>query len=225
MRYPDATTYNIPELHKLGAGVDIEKLAKAINKTVAAHPYLFMTPVKDDQGIVHAKRRDDYPFTTALIKCDQLPTEDELVRPFALDSGEVLFRAEIYETGDGNYFFLDTHHIVSDGGSIDILMDDIEKCYQGEEIEKEKFTGYEFAHDEKIAREGDRLQSAKSWFDNIFAGCGGETLPVKDGDKGDCHIAEMDIKGSINATEIRRFCYENNVSLNAFFTTAFGLAL
>ena len=125
MRYPGSTTYNIPELYKLGAGVDTAKLAKAIEKTVAAHPYLFMEPVRDKDGVVHARRRDEYIFKTPVIKCDKLPAEEELVRPFTFEPGELLFRTEIYETPDGNYFFLDTHHIVSDGGSLEILKRDI----------------------------------------------------------------------------------------------------
>ncbi|MCR4762043.1 MAG: amino acid adenylation domain-containing protein [Lachnospiraceae bacterium] len=224
MRYPGSTTYNLPELYKLGAGVDPSKLATAVNKAVAAHPYLFMEPVKDKDGSVHAKRRDDLAFETQIIRRDTLPAGEELVRPFALEGGEILFRAEIYETGDGSYFFLDTHHIVSDGGSLDILKRDIDRAYDGEEVEVEKFTGYEFALDEKAARESDRLQKAKAWYDGIFDGCGGETLPVRDGRKEE-HIAYGRIDGETDADRIRAFCEEKSLSINAFFVTAFGLAL
>jgi amino acid adenylation domain-containing protein len=224
MRFPGSTTYNIPELYKLGDGVDVSKLAKAVSKAVAAHPYLFMEPVKDKEGNVHAKRRDELTFETKIISCDVLPDRSELVRPFALDSGEILFRAEIYETKDGNYFFLDTHHIVSDGGSLDILKRDIDRAYNGEEIEKEKYTGYEFALDEKAARESERLTKAKAWYDSIFDGCGGETLPVRDG-KDEKHIAFRRTNGETDADLIKAFCEEKSLSINAFFVTAFGLVL
>ncbi|WP_022776488.1 condensation domain-containing protein, partial [Butyrivibrio sp. AE2015] len=225
MRYPGSTIYNIPELHKLGDSVDCEKLAKAIEKAVAAHPYLFMEPVSDKDGIVHARRRDDYKFETPVFKKDTIPTEDELVRPFFLDTGEVLFRAEIYETKNGNYFFLDTHHIVSDGGSLDILKRDIDRAYSGEEIEKEKYTGYEFALDEEAARKSERFEKAKAWYDGYFAGCGGETLPVKDGKEENGHIGFLKIIAETDGAMIRQFCLDNSYTLNAFFTTAFGLAL
>ena len=225
MRYPGSTTYNIPELYKLGDSVDCEKLARAIEKAVAAHPYLFMEPVSDKDGIVHARRRDDYKFETPVFKKDTIPTEDELVRPFSLDTGEVLFRAEIYKTKNGNYFFLDTHHIVSDGESIYILKNDIDRAYSGEEIEKEKYTGYEFALDEEAARKSERFEKAKDWYDSYFAGCGGETLPVKDGKKEDGNIGEGKVIGETDAALIRQFCLDNSCTLNAFFTTAFGLAL
>ncbi len=225
VRYPESNAYNIPELIKLGNGVDTSKLADAVNKAVAAHPYLFMEPVKDKDGTVYAKRRDELTYETQIIKTHSIPSDDELVRPFALDSGEVLFRAEVYETEEGNYLFLDTHHIVSDGESLAILQRDINRAYRGEEIEKEKYTGYEYALDEKNARESDQLGRAKAWYDSYFAGCGGETCPVKDGDKGDIHVGNMEITGKVNASKIRRFCDDENITLNAFFTTAFGIAL
>ncbi len=225
MHYPESTSYNIPELYKLSDDVDTVKLANAVNKAVAAHPYLFMEPVKDKDGTVHAKRRDDLTYETRIIKQDTLPSAEELTRPFYLDTGEILFRAEIYETKEGKYFFFDTHHIVSDGGSLYILEDDINRAYDGEDIEKETYTGYEYALDEEAARKGKKLENAKKWYDSIFAGCGGETCPVKDGDKGDVHIGTMEIAGKVSAEKIRRFCEEENISLNAFFTTAFGLAL
>ena len=225
VRFPEATTYNLPELHKLGNSVDTKKLAKAIEKAVSAHPYLFMTPVKDEKGQVFAKRRDDHPFSTSVIKCDKLPPEDKLIRVFSLESEEVLFRAEIYETKEGNYFFLDTHHIVSDGASLDILKRDIDRAYSGEEIEKEKYTGYEFALDEEAARQSDKLKGAKAWYDSIFTGCGGETLPIKDGDSKAGHMSFEKIYGDTDGEKIRQFCEKKGITPNAFFVTAFGLAL
>jgi acyl carrier protein len=183
MHYPDSTTYNMPDLYRLNEGTDTRRLTVAVDTAVKDHPYLFMGPVKDKKGLIHAKRRDDHPYETKVIRCDSIPGEDELIRPFALDSGDLLFRSEIYETKDGNYFFLDTHHIVSDGESLNILKKDIDRAYSGEAIEPEKYTGYEFALDEKAARESDRLEKAKSWYDGYFTGCGGETLPIKDGRK------------------------------------------
>jgi aryl carrier-like protein len=84
MRYPGSTTYNIPELYKLGAGVDTARFAAAIEKAAAAHPYLFMDPVRDKDGTVHAVRRDELSYKAPIIKCDSLPTEDELVRSFSV---------------------------------------------------------------------------------------------------------------------------------------------
>nr|MCR5602962.1 amino acid adenylation domain-containing protein [Lachnospiraceae bacterium] len=224
-RYPDTTIYNIPELYTLDPSVDTKRLEDAVITAVKAHPYLLMQPVMDEEHRLHALRRDEYPFKVRRVSCKELPAEDKLVRPFDLKSGEQLFRAEIYETEDKNYFFFDTHHIVSDGGSIDILINNIERAYQGETVSKENYTGYEFALDEETARKSSRLEKARSWYDGIFRGCGGETLPGKDGNPDAPHIAFHRIYGEANGADIRKWCEDNSLTYNAFFTSAFGLAL
>ena len=100
---------------------------------------------------VVVKRRDDYKLEVQCEICDKVPAEEELVRPFDLASNEVLIRAKLFDTKDGKYFFLDTHHIVSDGASIDILVEDIDKVYRGEEVVGETYTGFEYALDEAIS--------------------------------------------------------------------------
>ena len=224
-RYPDTTIYNIPGLYKLDEDVDLDRLTDSVSRAVEAHPYLLMQPVRGDKGEMLARRRDSIPFEVKRIKCGTLPAEDILVHPFDMDSGEILFRAEIYSTDEGRYFFIDTHHIVSDGGSLDILIRDIERAYQGEELMKESYTGYEFALDEEAARKSPRLEKAKAWHDSLFSGCGGETMPVKDGDVKEGHIAYYRIHGETDGSSIRSYCEEHSLTHNAFFTSAFALAL
>ena len=224
-RFPNSTTYNLPNLYKLDPSVDLERLEAAVRDVIRCHPYLLMQPIKDISGNLFAKRRDEQPFEVKRISCDKLPTETEMVRPYYLNSGEVLFRAEIYETKEANYFFFDTHHIVSDGGSIDILLRDIERVYQGETLEKESYTGFEYALQEAAARKSDSLKKAKDFYDSIFRGCGGETLPVKDGNANAGTIAFERTYGTLDVPAMKEYCDKHSITLNAFFTAAFGLAL
>ncbi len=217
------TIYNIPSLYKLDDRVDLGKLKEAIIKAASAHPYLFMMLEKVGDKIV-VKRRDNYELEVSCTTCDKVPSEEELVKPFDLTSNEVLIRAELFDTKDGKYFFLDTHHIVSDGASIDILVEDINKIYMGEEVSKESYTGFEYALDEERLRSSDKYNKAKEWYDSIFAGCSGETMPVTDG-KSNEHVAVIDSHMKVNADDIRAFCEKNNFTINAFFIAAFGLTM
>ena len=225
LRHPGTTMYNLPELYTLDASVDVERLADAVRAAISVHPYLFMTVRRDEQGELHAVRRDEHPFDVTIIRTANLPTEEELVRPFDLMSGELLFRAEIYVTNDGSYLLFDTHHIVSDGGSIDILMEDVERAFMGETLQKEDYTGFEFALDEEEALQTDRLSAAKAFYDQRFMGCGGETAFVKDGDEAAGHVAMELIRGKANGAAVRAFCDEHGLTLNAFFMSVFAFAL
>ncbi|MBO7673820.1 MAG: AMP-binding protein, partial [Atopobiaceae bacterium] len=223
LRFPDTTAYNIPYLHKLDDAVDINRLRDALQKALVAHPYLFATVRRDDDGEIRAVRNE--PRAPELPVRTELPAVQDLVRPFDLTSGEALFRIELFDTPTGKYLFVDTHHIVSDGESLDILYDDIERAYQGDEVEPEAYTGFEYALDEEAARASARLDEAKAFYDGIFRGCGGDTLPVRDGDKGDVHIALTHVQSEGTADEVRTYCEAHGITANSFFTTAFGLAL
>ncbi|MBO7674915.1 MAG: amino acid adenylation domain-containing protein [Atopobiaceae bacterium] len=225
LRYPGTTMYNLPQLYTLDESVDVDRLVQAVRAAIAVHPYLFMTVRRDADGALHAVRRDGHPFEVEVVRTAALPSDDDLVRPFDLMSGELLFRAEIYVTDKGTYLLFDTHHIVSDGGSIDILMEDVERAYQGEELQKEEYTGFEYALDEQEMRETERLAAAKSFYDGIFRGCGGETMPVRDGDEAAGHVAMELMRGKADGAAVRAFCDEHGLPLNAFFMAAFAFTL
>jgi hypothetical protein len=45
-------------------------------------------------------------------------------------------RLQLVKTGDSCYLFLDTHHIISDGMSISIIMEELIRLYNGEKLEE-----------------------------------------------------------------------------------------
>ncbi|MBP3884184.1 MAG: hypothetical protein J6D54_04500, partial [Olsenella sp.] len=222
LRFPETTAYNIPLLYRLDAGVDLERLADALRRTLEAHPYLFMTVRRGADGEILAVRNE--PVAPEIPIRTELPAAGELVRPFDVPAGERLFRAELFDAPEGKHLFLDTHHIVSDGESLDILLDDLERAYRGEELEAEAYTGFDYALDEERSRASERLDVARAFYDGVFRGCGGDTVPLADGVQTDEHIAFARVEADV-ADEVRSFCAESGVTPNAFFTTAFGLAL
>nr|MCR5236995.1 amino acid adenylation domain-containing protein [Lachnospiraceae bacterium] len=178
IRYPDSTVYNIPFLYELDKETDMGRLREAVEKTLKAHPYLSMILKRDDEGDVKALRSDD--IKVRIEEDTVLPSNDKLIRPFDLMSGEPLCRIGLYDTESGKYFFIDTHHIVSDGESIGILFEDINAAYLGSELTAESYTGFEAALDEEKARSSERFTKAKDWYDQIFSDRGNVTLPAKE---------------------------------------------
>lgn len=151
-----STIYNIPYLLKLDKKVDLDKLAEAIDSTVAAHPYLKTRLFMSDEGEVLQKRNDAFTYKTQIINGMNRET---LVRPYMLFN-EQLFRFEIHRTCDGNYLFLDIHHIVADGTSLGIILNDINRAYSGEKLEVEEYTSYDLALDNRDALASDAYKNA-----------------------------------------------------------------
>jgi len=218
---PNSTIYNIPNLYRLGKNVDVEKLQQAIKATIDAHPYLKTTLFMNDDGDIRA-RRNDSGAIVQILRVSELPPVEELVRPFEILE-KSLYRAEIYATPTENYFFLDCHHIISDGESFDILLDDINAAYDGKILTKEVYTGFEHALEEEKARAGDALTKAKAYYDSIFRGCDADCKLAKDFDAKATPFEAG--KLGVDVVAVKKFCAKNKVTLNAFFNAAFGFTL
>ena len=213
-----STIYNIPFLFRLGEKVDLLRLKQAIEEAVEAHSYIKATLCMDDNGDIWQKRNDDLPVEVEIQK--ELHRE-ELVKPYQI-LGEQLFRMKLYDTPEGKYFFMEFHHIISDGESCGIFLKDINLAYSGESIKKEKFSGYEAAIVEQEALKGPEYALARKYYDSVFEGCDTDFLPVKDhrGDAPGLGIYKRAVKADMEA--LHKFCTEQKITLNTLFTAAFG---
>ena len=221
---PNTVTYNIPLLLKLGEKVDTEKLTEAVRTALNAHPYVKTTLKADAEGNIRAQRNDsDEPLVTR-VRCEKLPANEELVKPFRL-LGEPLYRMNVYETDDGNYLFMDFHHIISDGTSENILLADVDRAYAGLPVEKERYSGFEVALDEEAVRASEQYEKAKAYYDSIFKGTEAACLPPKAADDGAEGAATCIRIAKTDSETVKAYCEKNKVTPNAFFNAAFGYTL
>ena len=219
---PGSTVYNIPYLFKLSDKIDIVRLKKALEDTIDAHPYLKIKLFVDDDGEIRVCRDDPKLPAAEIVEADKLP--EKLVTPFELFGGR-LYRMMIYKTPEANYLFLELHHIICDGTSEAVLIEDINSAYAGLSPEPEKYTGFEAVLDEKKARESEKYEKAKAYFTSIFDGVEHDFLPPKNVRGAVKATGVSTIRPSLDMTSVRAFCEENRFTVNAFFNAVFGLVL
>ncbi|MBR4576904.1 MAG: AMP-binding protein, partial [Clostridia bacterium] len=216
------TKYHIPRLYQLDDRVDIPRLQNAVHRAISAHPCLSMTLVYDENGEPMARRSDGNIIEAELL--DHLPGTDALIVPFDL-SGK-LCRAAVIDSPEGKYLFLDMHHIICDGTSVRILLEDINTAYEGGEIIRESFSGFEFALDEKKRRESDQFASAREWYESVCKGRDSQTLPTASATPDSREKASSARYVSpCSAGRVQEWCAGSGVKPGAFFTAAFGIAL
>ena len=217
-----STIYNIPYLLKLDKKVDLDRLAKAIDSTVEAHPYLKTRLFMSDEGEVLQKRDDTLSYKTQIING---MNKETLVRPYMLFN-EQLFRFELYRTCDGNYLFLDIHHIIADGTSLGIIINDINRAYSGEKPETEKYTSYDLALDNKDALAGDTYKNAENYYKSIFEKTGGSInfYPDKSGALPTAELYHRETS-EFSVQDVKDFCKKHGITENVFFISAFGITL
>ncbi|WP_291805809.1 non-ribosomal peptide synthetase, partial [Blautia sp.] len=217
-----STIYNIPYLLKLDKKVDLDRLATAIDSTVEAHPYLKTRLFMDDNGDVLQKRDDQLSYKTQIING---MNKETLVRPYMLFN-EQLCRFEIYRTCDGNYLFLDVHHIIADGTSLGIIINDINRAYSGEKLEPEEYTSYDLALDNRDALNSDAYKNAENYYRSIFEKAGGSInfYPDKNGPVPTAETYHRETT-EVSVQRVKDFCQKHGITENVFFIAAFGLTL
>jgi len=217
----NSTNYNIPYLFKLDKKLDLEKLKSALIKVVDAHPYLKTTLRMNDDGDIVARRKDT-PTVVSLIKGDI--DVSKLVRPFTILDNP-LYRIELYE-GKDNYLFLDFHHIICDGTSEAIILNDLNKAYLGEEIPLETYTGFEVALKEKNDLATDKLDKAKAFYQNVLKDVDGKyTLKQDLKVNKESKLKSVDYYLALDNESIKKYVADNKVTNNALFNFAFAFTL
>ena len=143
----NSTLYNISGGIILEKMPNIEKLENSINKLIEKHSIL-RTKYEIINGEVMQKVEEFKPYKLEIKKCDTDKTKEvfkEFIQPFKLLSSQ-LVRFELAELQDGKAFFMiDIHHSICDGTSLNILMNQLCKIYNGEELEETKIEYKDFA--------------------------------------------------------------------------------
>ncbi|MDE1165520.1 MAG: amino acid adenylation domain-containing protein [Pseudomonas sp.] len=134
---PTSAAYHVPAVLHLKGALDVAALQLSFNALVARHEPLRTTFYQDgDQTlqVIHA----NLPCELAVDALQALPlpevqarVEAEIQRPFDLEHGPLL-RVRLMQLADDEYVLVLTqHHIVSDGWSIPIMVDELVELYEG----------------------------------------------------------------------------------------------
>ena len=131
-----STKYNLPFLVKLSKDIDVDKFISALNIVIRKRKILSSRLSIDEKENNLYLTYDGKIVEPKIIRVNKID-EEKIVRKFDLLNGE-LARFEIFETASGKYYFQDIHHIICDGMTINEIFKDIEKAYDGKNIEDEK---------------------------------------------------------------------------------------
>ena len=224
--------YNIPFLLKMTGEADEKRLAEAIRTAVEAHPAMkcSIEPSKNGGAEMIAHPDLQWNVETEESSLSDEEVEGEVNREpvvFKL-SRAPLFRFRLIRTKASLYLSMVFHHILMDGTSVAVLMEDIERAYQGEALTPETYTSLHLALDEKERRATDALAKAKAVYDGIFSGVSVSSLPAPEKaapKEGAGKAAVVEHALGITAEEVTAFCQENKLTENALFTSAFALLL
>ena len=220
MASPDDIQYNIPVCIGMPEGLSAGEVEEALRKVVEKHPHLFTHFQTADDGEPYQCIKKDRTLEIPVRTMSEPELEQEkknFVRPFALQEGP-LFRLEIVETPADLHVLADFHHLIMDGGSLDIFYRQLCQALDGETPEGEQYDYYQFVADQKIepateqffAEQLGKIEEATALLPDLY-----------DGDDRH-HQAELRIPTDLQATQEK--CRSLGITPAALYLAALMIA-
>ena len=133
---PQSTGYNMPAAMELIGKLDVERLQTTFAALIRRHES-FRTSFRLEDGVpvqVVAGDADFQVDVLPLMDGSRQKTIERFIRPFDLSKAPLLRVGIVCETESRHLLLVDMHHIVSDGTSIGIVIQEFFKLYSGEDL-------------------------------------------------------------------------------------------
>ena len=220
-----STMLNMPILLQY-EGIDVNLLCDAVNNTILSHPLMLTKIYYDEDNNLYQKYDKSLyePVEIQKITEEEFKTiSEELVKPFTLLEHR-LFRINIFDTGSKVYLFLDVHHIISDGTSMHVLLEDIYKAYKGEILRKDYI--YLYLKREESRKDDDYYKKCEQYLKQAYDNEGWSNIPKRDHESKDYSPAYYSRVIKFDESRLALLGKEFNSNENAIFllTTLLTLA-
>ncbi|MBW7477833.1 amino acid adenylation domain-containing protein, partial [Paenibacillus oenotherae] len=169
------TSYNMPGVYMVEGELDTKRMESALRELIRRHESL-RTSFELAEGEPVQRVHAEVPF---VLEEQQLETAEAAIeafmRPFELSEAP-LFRARVVKLAEEGkrLFMYDMHHIVSDGVSMQVLVEEFARLYGGEELPALRIQYKDYAVWQQERLSGEELKRQETYWLKRF---GGE-LPV-----------------------------------------------
>ena len=218
--------YNLPFLFVLDGSLDADRLCRAIETTIKAHPTFFTRIGVTGDGEPFQSvdmGKEDFSLTVEQVT-DLEAEKQKFIEPFNLYDGR-LFHTKVMRDADHIYWFWDMHHIIGDGVSLDVVLHDVETSYNGGTLAPEEMSMRELALAEAEMRKTPAFEEGKQWYAKNFD-CGDTfTQLIPDLEGTERSEANMVRALNIDKGKVEDFCKANGIYKNTLFTAAYAYLL
>ena len=226
------TTGNLPFTFELDPSIDLVKLKRAVEEVLDAHPGVKGIIKPNEQHILMLHRNDEDKVDIPIIRLSDEEWKEQvnkLLVPFKFTEDDRLFHIGIYQTDSSKYFIFDVAHIMGDGMTMNILLEDVNRRYLGKPIEKESYTFYDYIIDEEIREEGGVRRKAVAYYDDLLSGYRMTRSVLNKKQIEDLNHEEKGVirrrLDKLVKLKVQYFCKQQGVSENVLFLTAFNYAV
>ncbi len=185
--------------------VDAQRLCDAVNKALQNHPALSSAfRFNEDFELV----QEYIPGLLPELKVQEITEKtaemlsDVLVMPYNKVLNSCLCRAGVYRSPKYTWLFMDIHHMVLDGPSLGVLLQDVTNAFYGRELSHDYYYSI-LAEEEKRIAEGSREQD-HAWFMKRYGDDVWCNMPEVTGDNSNIKQAEIANRLSFNVDDVAK---------------------
>ncbi len=220
VRNPSSTAYNLPFILIFPEGTEVSALKKALLALLEAHPGVTGRLEQRDGKVylVPGKPDPEIPSVKLSSEEDYEALKEAFMQPFDL-SGP-LYRLNIVQTPGKLRLMADFHHLIFDGHSYDVFLAQLTGALEGKEPEKEDYTYFRYAKDQKAYQESEEFGQAEAFFAEQMAGKEEETGVIPDKKPQEDEVGhEVWLRKKIGADVMAR-CHALGISPASYFLGA-----
>ena len=134
--------FNLAKLFRLKKGIDLERLSRALVASGASHAALRSVLRRLPEGdVVQRMELGEAAVRCPVVKAseaDLLADKSALVKEFPV-FGKCLFEAKIFDCGERAYLLSNFHHLICDGYSFPLILEDAHRVWNGETLEPDAY--------------------------------------------------------------------------------------
>jgi hypothetical protein len=185
---PGSPAYNLPAAFELTGALDVKALQRALNAVVARHePLRSVFPAAGGRATLRIE-----PELTLALPVTDLSTRPEAAceaeahrlaaeearTPFELTTGPLIRAALLRLAPDRHWVLFTVHHIISDGWSEGVLVDEVMKAYAGGSLDGLAVTYGDFARWQRSRQHGPAWMRQADYWRAQLAGVEPLVLPT-----------------------------------------------
>ncbi|EHS55839.1 condensation domain-containing protein, partial [Paenibacillus sp. Aloe-11] len=171
-------SYNIPAVLLLEGEADVERLETAFRQLIERHESL-RTSFEMAEGALVQRIHRQVPFSLEILTAKGEEAEAlirQFIRPFDLHKAPLVRAALVALEAKRHLLMIDMHHIISDGSSTGILVNDLARLYHGESLPAPQLHYKDFAVWQNEEAQRESMKRLEAYWLDTFKG----ELPVLD---------------------------------------------
>ena len=223
---PSSTFSNLPAFWRMPKErVDQGKLLRAFEQLVLNHPLLqsVMLPSDDMLFVMHYSPEIIPTLTVEKMTEDELSAvKEDLIRPFQLVNTP-LYRFRVFETEEYVYVFMDLHHLISDGSSMQVLLRNFSDAYHGRELPHDY--AYLFLRDAHKRHMGRSFMEAHTWNMKKYGHKDWCRLITPDERSRSNHVSSVKSPFPVSGKELKIWLEREHMTVNTLVVAASLLAI